>query len=274
MVLAPGHHLYATDDGAWRVALPQDRFVRISGDPSALSAFQRLVHGVAEPGTQPREEAEALAHLRDLFAARELLRRDTTPAAQPRSDRPTAHVENEGDSPLGRVVAGLLESVATVVQGPVDEDAVRSADVIVSCAGWLPDARWRELDSWCAAHGTAWHRLHAEDVRFFLGPLTVPGRTASYEDLRGRRLAACDMAEELLRHWAYLEDPDQAKPAVSWPDEAGLAVIGGLLAHDVLTYLRTGTPAVVDREVEVEVSTARVVHHPVLALPLTREDAP
>ena len=263
-LLAPGHHLYPGDDGEWRFSAPHDRFVRVTGDPSTLAAFQRVVHGAA-PSAEARTDAdpEAFAQLSELFAARDLLDPDS-PAATT-----TTLIAIEGEAPLCRAVARLLEGTAQVVQCPLDEDAVRAADVAISCAGWLPDAHWRQLDTWCAAHGTAWHRLHVEDVRFFLGPLTVPGRTACYEDLRGRRLAACGMADELLQHWAYLDDPVQPAPPVPWPGAAGQAVLAGLLAHDVLSYLRTGTPAIANAELEVDLAPVRVVPHQVLPLPMT-----
>jgi hypothetical protein len=272
-VLAPGHHLYPADDGAWRYSTPDGRFVRVTGDPVTLAAFQRVVHGVEAAGPEAADGVDPAAFtlLGELFAARGLLVGDTTAAAasEARVPRPVAVIAVDGDVPVSGAVARLLEGAAQVIQGSVDEDAIREADILISCAGWLPDARWRRFDRWCAAHGTAWHRLHAEDVRFFLGPLTVPGQTASYEDLRGRRLAASGVADELLRHWAYLDDPAQVPPPVRWPDDAGLAVLAGLLAHDVLTYLRAGTPAVRDSEIEVDVASARVAHHRVLPLPVT-----
>jgi bacteriocin biosynthesis cyclodehydratase domain-containing protein len=274
-LLAPGHHLYPADDGAWRYSAPFDRFVRVTGDSATLAAFQRLVHGGVEPdlGTMAAVDSEAFAQLSEMFAARELLDHDAPAVlstAPERPDRATALVAIEGgDTPLGRAVTRLLEQAARVVQGPADEDAVRAADLVVSCAGWLPDTHWQELDRWCATHRTPWHRLHVEDSRFFLGPLTVPGETACYRDLRGRRLAASPVADELLRHWSYLEDPDQLRPAVPWPAEAGLAMLAGLVAHDVLTYLRTGTPAVVDAELEVDLAAMSITHHRVLPLPAT-----
>jgi hypothetical protein len=274
-LLAPGHHLYPADDGAWRYSAPYDRFVRVTGDPATLAVFQRLVHGGMEPDPESMAEVDpdAFTQLSEMFAARELLDPAATavlPTAPERADRATALVAIEGgDTPLGRAVTRLLEQATRVVQGPVDEGAVHAADLVVSCAGWLPDTHWQELDRWCATHQTPWHRLHAEDVRFFLGPLTVPGRTASYGDLRGRRLAASAVADELLRHWSYLDDPAQTRPQVPWPGDAGLAVLAGLAVHDVLTYLRTGAPAVVDAELEVDLASMTIAHHHVLPLPAT-----
>lgn len=270
-VLVPGHHLYAADDGAWRMALPRERFVRLTGDAATLTAFQRRVHGAAEQDDAHRDaDPEALDQLEELFASQDLLHARPVPAAGPALR--TVHVEAAAGNPIGQVVAELLDGDAHVLRGPLDEDAVAAADVVISCAGWLPDRRWRELDRWCAAYGTAWHRVHAEDVRFFLGPLTVPGSTVGYEDLRGRRIAASGMADEVLRHWAYLEDPAQPTPPVPWPGAAGLAVLAGLVAHDVRTYLATGTPAVVDAEVEVDLASSRITHHRVLALPPVGRD--
>lgn len=266
-VLAPGHHLYLGGDGVWRYSAPGDRFVRITGDHDALAGFQHVVHGVVPAAGQDAAVPD-IDHLTTVFAERGLLQEEHRPDS---TDGATIVID--GDTPLATAVAGLLADAdqVTVTSNPVDEDAVRTADVVISCADWLPDNRWSRLDALCAEHGTAWHRAHAEDVRFFLGPMTVPGRTPSYRDLRGRRLAASGVAEELLTQWAYLEDPAQQPPPVCWPEAAGLAVLAGILAHDVRTFLRSGMPVTGNAQVEIDPHTWHIAHHPVLPLPVTAD---
>jgi hypothetical protein len=76
-------------------------------------------------------------------------------------------------------------------------------DLLIACAGWIPDARWQRLDAWCAARGIPWHRVHQEGAALHLGPLSIPGVTASYADSRARRLAAASYPEELEALWQF-----------------------------------------------------------------------
>ena len=256
--LAPGHHLYPVADGSWRHSSPDGRFVRITGDADVLTAFQRAVHGLAAPALDPEQQA-ALAALERMFAERDLLapRAVTTPQR-------SAVVLVQGDNPIAAAVAALLDGHAQVNRDPVDEGTVRNADLLIDCAGWLPDSRWQRRD----ATGVSWHRVHVEGTVWYAGPLTVPGRTASFADLRGRRLAASGVPDELTHQWAYLDDA-AAAPPVPWPDAAGCAVVAGLLVRDVLHLLATGVPALPNVEVGIDLAAGTLTHHPVLPLPVT-----
>jgi hypothetical protein len=104
--------------------------------------------------------------------------------------------------------------------------------------------------------------------------MAVPGSTASYEDVRGRRLAACGVPEELLGYWRYL-DSTTAAPPVPWPSAGATAMVAGLIVHDILTWRDTATAAAQGFQLCVDPATSAVSRHPVLPLPrTTRPDRP
>ncbi|GAA1829446.1 hypothetical protein GCM10009836_04150 [Pseudonocardia ailaonensis] len=249
MTLLPGHHLYPTPDG-WRAALPGDRFVRIDGPDELLSAFQRAAHG----HDGPPDRATDAEQLHRFFAERGLL-------ADPEPEPAPPRVLLTGDGPVADAVAAVLGAWARVRRAGRPTEV----DLLVDCAGWLPDARWHDLDTTCAATGLPWHRCHAEGTSFLVGPLTVPGRSPGYRDLRGRRLAASGVPDELGRYWSWL-DTAQAPP-VPDPGPGVAAVVAGLLADEVAAWWRTGETGPVGYQTEVSTNPVRLTRHPVLALP-------
>ncbi|EXG80499.1 hypothetical protein [Cryptosporangium arvum] len=263
VTLAPGHHLFRGADDVWRLYAPGDQITRIGGPDEALAHAQNRLHNTAEAGG-----GELVDELERGLARRGALAqpvRADSQAAQPWT------VVVAGDNPIGRAVRTLLEPYADLrppCAGALTEDDVRAADTIVTCGGWLTDQAWSALDDWCRRHGTAWHLSYVEGTRHYLGPMYVPGRTASYRDTRGRRLAASGVPDELRGFWAYLES-DAALPPVPWPDPAGAAVVAGLLVGDLLRYRRTGTPAAAGHQLGFDPAHATVTRHPVLPLPET-----
>ncbi|WP_214104931.1 TOMM precursor leader peptide-binding protein [Acrocarpospora catenulata] len=242
--IAPGHHLYVGPDGTWRSCDEQERFARISGPPELLARMRAQAYqGGADPELEP---------LTEVLRARGVVREMTMP------DR-TITVSVRGGTPVAAAVAELLAGCERVTVAPPEADA----DVLVVCAGWLPDSEWLRLD----ATGVVWHRCHVEGTRLVLGPMTVPGETASYRDLRGRRLAAAALPDELAAYWAYLESGEPLPP-VTWPNQGAVALAAGLLVNDVLTWRDTGRPAAADRQLVVDPATGEVTRHPVLPLPL------
>ncbi len=276
-MFAPGHHLYRSVDGSWRYSAPGDLFVRIGGDDRLLGLVQQLEAGI--PGvTIPAADRVGVERIIAALTERGVLEAHIPgPVADPDHTAPIRSVpirsvpipsgrkvHVEGDGPLvGRLLELLDEAACTV--GPADEDAVARSDVVVSCAQWLPDSRWCQLDSWCTAHRTPWHGCHGEGDTFVLGPLSIPGRTASYRDTRGRRLAAAAIPDELIAHWAYL-DSDTVKPVVRCTP-AAVSVLAGLLAADLLA-LAAGT-AIPSQgyQLVVDLATFSITRHPVLPLP-------
>ncbi|MGW1209161.1 hypothetical protein ACWD5F_05950 [Streptomyces sp. NPDC002499] len=260
--IAPGHHLYEGPDGSWRHSSPDGGFTRIRGPQELLTAAQRFAYGTDGERTDPALESE---HGRALLSA--LTERGTLAAGQQLLVPGALSFHVEGDNPISRAVVALLPPATRVTTGPVDEDIVRTADIVVCCAGWLPDAHWQRVDAWCALHSTAWHRCHAEGLRFVLGPMSVPGRTVSYADTRGRLLAAADLPDELAAYWAHLDGDNL--PPVPWPGAPAVAVLAGLLVEDVLRWHESGMPAGRDVQLVVDSANATVDRHRVLPLPVT-----
>ncbi len=148
-------------------------------------------------------------------------------------------------------------------------------DLLIACAGWLPDARWRRLDAWCAERAVPWHRVYQEGRALHFGPLSVPGATASYADSRARRLAAAPFPEELEALWHFLDGGGELPPPPTL-SPAAAAFAAALLAEDVLAFL-SGRPAPsLGYAVEVSLSSLAVSRHPTLPVPrglLTEDDA-
>ncbi|WP_157902442.1 hypothetical protein [Frankia sp. KB5] len=267
MKLAAGHHLYPFPDGTWRAAGPGDVFLRVAGPPEVVADLRdRLLAGGdgSLTGPVPVDPADAAAPLVGVLREHGVLVEDPAPAEATRRS-PRLHVD--GDGPVARLVAELAAGWAEVRRGPLDEAAVRDADVVMACAGWLPDAAWRRLGAWCGRHGTAWTRCHAEGLGLFVGPLTVPGRSAGYTDVRSRRLAAADSPDELLTLWAWLDRPGQPHPPVTWPARGVIAVAAGLMLGDVERWW--ATDELPDVDVQWEIGADGVVtRHPVLPLPV------
>jgi hypothetical protein len=160
-----------------------------------------------------------------------------------------------GDNPVTAVLAPLLESAGFTVTA--------DGEVLVSCAGWLPDAAWQRLDTDRA--GRPWHRCHIEGTRLVLGPFSVPG-TPTYLDARTRRLAASAWPDELETLWRHL-DAATDLPPVPWPDPGVLAVAAGLITADLVAHRAGRRPPGADRQVVIDPAGLTWSAHPVLPLP-------
>ncbi|MGF1662351.1 MAG: YcaO-like family protein [Kineosporiaceae bacterium] len=197
--------------------------------------------------------------------------------------RPRVLVDTIGvggdEHPVARAVAALLQSHVVVLTGTPPGPggsgsgaAGPAPDLVVSCAGWLPDARWCDLDAALDDTGIAWHRCHVDGDAIRLGPLAVPGHTARYADSRARRLAASTVSGELEALWRHL-DSGTAVPPIVWPDPGTVAVAAAVLVADVLAHL--GGRCVPHAHHETVVRGAVVSRHPVLPLPTSpRRPAP
>ncbi|WP_242910572.1 YcaO-like family protein [Actinomadura terrae] len=202
-------------------------------------------------------------------------------------------VQVEGDTPLGALVAGLLEPAAEVVRGTLDRALLSEIDLVICCAVRLPDARWQKIDRWCAEAGVPWHRCHAEGGRFYIGPFTASDSrdgdrsgdgapTTTYLDSRTRRLAAARSPEQLMAQWADAAgsageeavngDGNGPRP---WPPGTpgspdGEALVAGLLVTDALAHLAGRPVPSRGHQIAVDLAppTASLTYHPVLPLPL------
>lgn len=154
--------------------------------------------------------------------------------------------------------------------GAVDEPAVAAADVVVTCAGWLPDGLWSRIDRWCHTAAVPWHMSYLEGTCVYAGPFALPGSTAGYADTRGRRLAAAGSPDELLEHWAHLDETG-GRGDVPWPAPGAVAVTAGLIVADVLAVLDGNAPPSAGHQLAIDPHSMLVRRHPVLPLPATAE---
>ncbi|MGH2944600.1 MAG: TOMM precursor leader peptide-binding protein [Solirubrobacteraceae bacterium] len=222
-----------------------------------------------------QSDDEALAQVAEpaiLAAAMDALRERgcLVPAGQAAAAAPPdGRVAVGGEGIVAGHLSDLLrEGAVRVVRFPSDarDDAFEGIDVLVACAGWLPDADWVRLDERAEAHGVAWHRVHREGGRWFLGPLTIAGRTATYRDTRARRLAAAHHPDELESAWAALDRHGRRPPPDS-PTGAVAAIVAGLLAADVMALLSGAAPPSERHQIEFDPATLELRRHPVLPLP-------
>ena len=168
----------------------------------------------------------------------------------------------------GEVAARLArEGVGEVASLTLDAP-VEASDLVVACAGWLPDARFRALDAACTARRIPWHSCYAEGDRFYLGPVVLPGETATYADTRARRLSASPRAAELELYWQWL-DEGRGVPGLAWPDAGCVAALAGALVSDSLAVLRGSVPASAGYQIAFEPATFEWRRHPVLPVPRT-----
>lgn len=260
--LRHGCHLFPGPEGSWLIYGPGDEFLRVGADPSLVA---RVAAALNRPEALAGDE-EALALL-ERFEERGLLAE-----SGPDGDLSGRRVDVCGDGPVaGEVAARLAQAgVGEVAAGPLDFPR-ESTDLIVACAGWLPDRRFRALDEGCAARRIPWHSCHAEGDRFYLGPIVLPGETASYEDVRARRLSASACPRELEALWRWLEEEEPAAPG---PGSAETAALAGALVADVLAVLRGFAPPSAGFQTAFTPSTFTWRRHPVLPVPRVLTAAP
>lgn len=270
--LRPGCHLYRSTDGAWRLAQPDDRYERIHVPSDVGDALERI-----SVGAQSRSAARARVGDPATFdaAVDALLQQGCLIPHEPTPSAASSHgaVVIDGHGAVADQVAQLLRGAGVEVTRlhaeALNDNApavVEKADLLLTCAGWLPDGQWLKLDSLTEALELTWHRLHIEAERFHIGPVSIPGRTPNYRDVRARRLAAARHPDELECAWAHLANPAQ-QPMLEPPPPAACVVAAGLLAADALAVL-AGTPAPSQSyELELDMLTLVVQRHPVLALP-------
>ncbi|WP_206795387.1 YcaO-like family protein [Amycolatopsis sp. MtRt-6] len=257
---ARGFFLYPVSDGDWRCVTPDGILIRLRVEDQVARQAQAALAGAAgEPTGTARELLAGLA--------RRAGQRTTASGIATR----TVFVETAGPgNPVATALTTILDSHVKIVHGTPESPLPSEAGLVVSCAGWLPDAHWRELDDRCAAEGVAWHRCHVEGGRIRLGPMTVPGGLR-YADVRARRLAASAAADELRLLWATL-DAEPSLPEPRWPGPGSVTIAAGLLAADVLAYLE-GRP-VPGAAQEQEVDGVEISRHPVLPLPASPASVP
>jgi hypothetical protein len=259
-----GFHLYRAPDSGWRIATPDEQFIRLRVAPEQIEALLPALDGQVAPAMLLDGATDVLSDLLEQFGRQGLLEHANS---DDRRVDANATVFVAGWNPLAEQVVRLLDAAQVNVRRLADDAQPTVAPtVLLSCAGWLPDRRWQALDAWCRSEAVSWHTLHAEGTHFYLGPMFIPGRTAGYADLRARRLAAAAFPDELSASWRYLESSDRVVP-VRWPDTGGCALLAGALVADVLAFLRAEQPASAGFQLAFEPASGTWRRHPVLPIP-------
>ena len=265
--LRAGAHVFQEAEDRWILCTPEEDFVRISLPTEVATSFKAILQGTRDTASDFVGEGE-LGEVLDAFHAEGLLQEHSSDEP---SEAPTPpRILVIGENPLSRSITKLLiASGATVESIPMpvlDPSSLAQVDCAVAASGWLPDALWTELDAQCEATGTPWHRAYLEGARLFIGPLTIPHVSASYRDLRLRRIAASPWPEELQAHWRALDD-NSGIGTVDWPPYPALVAAASALTSDVLTYLAEGQAPGTIGQVEFDATTWLWHTHPVLPIP-------
>ena len=283
--LAPGHHLYAVDaTGDWRIAGPDDRFVKVSADPQELTWLRALLCGTPLPdagSSSPLLEAfveqgyaVSATGASDQLGPRRHQDLSTShamaePAAAAAASVETVAADHHGevlvvgDNAVAAVVADLLPGARLAADAV--ESEVASAAGVVACSDWLPDAAWQQLDRWCQEGGVPWTMCYADGLHWFVGPCSSPGHTPTYADTRARRLAAAGSPAEVAALWSYLDSP-APKAAATFPAGESAARAGPLVAG-ISAAILGDPPLSGSYQLELDPDTLIVTRHPVLALP-------
>ncbi len=259
-----GYHLYPDDHGAWLIATPDDRFIRLRVPPEQIAALLPVLDGQVAPCDVLQDEhATPLIAVLEQFGKQGLLEPVMEPNGR-NSPRGTALIV--GANPLAALVHDLLlQEGVHVDHEPRSVLPTTTPQILISCADWLPDTYWLQLDAWCRAHRVAWHTCYAEGTRFYLGPIFIPGKSPSYTDARARRRAAAPFHDELLACWRYLEGV--RVPPVRWPNRGGLAMLAGALVADVIAVLMHDRPPSLGYQRVFDPENSMWQQHPILPLP-------
>lgn len=240
-----GHLLQGDDGGLTRV--------RVSG--ALIEAALPVLRGETVPADAlavSGDGAEDLGDLLGYFADEGYL------DERLREDAP--RVRLVGDGPLADALAGLLRH-----ERPGAETLAGAPEVVVACAGALPDSLFRRLDEECARAGLAFHHLHVEGRRVWLGPMSLPEGGPRYADLRARRLAADYFPDARAALWRHLETDGGARPA--WPAPAACAWAAAHVVHDLCTWRAGRRPFGADHVRVLDPAALKVEAHRVLPLP-------
>ncbi|WP_061300722.1 hypothetical protein [Herbidospora cretacea] len=200
---AGGVSFVPRDDG-WLVHTPGEDFLAVSAPEGA------------RPDRPPLDDPD----LTEVFTEEGVL--EPIPVRRP------GRVALTGDGPLFEAVGLLLEG-AGLTTG--DQDVA----VRIAVSSWLRDELFRRLDAEARDTGAALHLGFAEGRRWYTGPFWTGPATASYEDLRSRRLAASPWPDELAAHWAWLDSG--GAPEAGPSPAVGAHVAAALIVADVWAYL-------------------------------------
>ncbi|WP_436763138.1 hypothetical protein [Streptosporangium sp. V21-05] len=253
--LAGGTSFVPTVDG-WLIHTPQEDFLTVEVDGERATTVPDLL---AEDGQDNADLLEVLRQEGVLVAP-------TAPAVP-------GDVVVCGEGPLLEVLPPLLAASGLAVRVLPGEDApharepegLRDVAALVVATSRLRDERFTLIDEYCRSRRLPWHLGYAEGRRWYAGPFHTGPDTASYRDLRLRRLAASPWPRELAAHWAWLDagglpHPDPAAPI-------GAHLIAALITADLRAFLHGGSPPGAGVQVGADPATGRIRRHPVLPVP-------
>lgn len=278
---SPGRHVFESEDEGWLLYEPSGAFVRLRAQAESLRGLIAHLDADVAEDVAAREVDDAVHDLLKQFESRGVIERASTAQHETGHDESSGldakrgafrRVQVCGTGPIANVLAQILGGEDDLAIEAVEDDAAPESidhiDLVIDCAGWLPDTRWQARDEACREHAIAWHGCYAEGSRFYLGPFFLPddASTVSYRDARARRMAAAPYPEGLEGYWRYL-DAGPSVVDVAWPDAGRVAQLAGALAADVIAWARGETPPSHGHQLAFAPVTGRWTWHPVLPVP-------
>ncbi|SDH11790.1 hypothetical protein SAMN05421505_111189 [Sinosporangium album] len=258
--LVGGTSFVPTADG-WLVHTPQGDFLTVELDREHSGPLDALLSAEGEAG------AELVAALTEEGVL-----------AAPAPAVPEGDLLVYGDGPLLDVLPPLLAGLGLPVRAPARSTDLSARDLsagdlaepsgvaaLVVVTACLRDTRLLEIDGLCRTRGLPWHLGYAEGRRWYTGPFHTSPGTASYRDLRLRRLAASPWPRELAAHWAWLDRGGVPHPDPAAPIGAHLAA--AFIAADLRAHLHGETPYGVGLQIGADPVTGEIRRHPVLPVP-------
>lgn len=261
--LAPGAHAVPEGADGLLLTTPDEEIARVHLPAGDRDLLLDVLSGRTAPGEALRaaNDADQLAEVFDGCAEEGIA--GPTPVSVPTLG---GTVAVSGDNPLADALRQTLSCAGFDVARAGRGHADLGSEVLVACAGWLPDQLWQQIDDQRTATGRPWHRCYVEGTRLVVGPFSVPGHGPSYRDTRIRRLAASAWPDELEQLWQHLGTA-AALPQVPWPDAGVLAVAAGLITADLVAHRAGRTAPGIRRQVVIDPADLSWRAHPVLAIP-------
>ncbi|MBV9688736.1 MAG: YcaO-like family protein [Ktedonobacteraceae bacterium] len=270
-------------DGTTLAITPSGRLYQIHTDPAS-------VHDLLEKCDGTRTISEVLADYKDAAAFSEiitLLMQDgclrTGPAVPDEQD--WIRFSNEGIDPRKIARANLVllgddELLSTLLSLHLTErfasvEIATLETLITICAKYEPSNLvilvlqesdnhdvLIQINNFCEIHRIRWSQLHISQGRGWLGPSVVPGKTANYADLLGRRLTA---AEQVETFQASISQPLYGKTHL--PSRAEVIWMLTFFLVDIERWLVDAPASTPCHEIELDPITLTSTAHTLLPLP-------
>ncbi len=144
------------------------------------------------------------------------------------------------------------------------EEQPLAPDLLVLLRSCLDSNCLRQVDAWCQHHAISWTQFHLDQQSGWLGPLVIPGATASYHDLLVRRLA---VAANEATHQALTALPYPAGWAAYLPAHSELTWMLAVLLAELERWAKGQPCGLLSTEIAADPLTLRLTRYPVLPLP-------